>query len=89
MTYYSKTHSNDRHGFWYDKQEQTIMFGLLKNKRYHRTFEQPVLSMITDFCRKHKDLSILGMLDSDLNIKKQFICGTEKQIEQVKKILNC
>lgn len=86
--YYAKALSKRRYGFWYDKQEQNIMFGLLKNKRYHRPFEQQVLSMIADFCREHKNLSVLGTLDNNLTLKKQFICGTKEQIERIKKALN-
>lgn len=85
--YYTKTLSESRYGFWYDKQKQSIMLGLLKNKRYHRPFEQQVLSMIADFCREHEDLSVLGMLDGNLKIEKQFICGTEKQIKQIQQKL--
>lgn len=85
--YYAKKISNGRYGFWYDKQKQSIMFGLLKDKRYHRPFEQQVLSMIADFCREHEDLSILGMLDNNLNVERQFICGTKEQIERIKEML--
>ncbi|MGX5378230.1 hypothetical protein ACWCL1_08305 [Ligilactobacillus sp. LYQ135] len=86
--YYAKSNKGSRYGFWYDKQEQTIMFGLLKNKRYHRSFEQQVLSMIADFCREHKDLSVLGILDHNSKITKQFLCGTEEQIKQVQGLLD-
>lgn len=85
--YYVKTLPKNRYGFWYDKQEQSITFGLLKNKRYHRPFEQQVLAMIADFCREHEDLSVLGMLDGNLKIEKQFICGTEEQIKQIQQML--
>lgn len=85
--YYAKSNKESRYGFWYDKQEQSIMFGLLKNKRYHRPFEQQVLSMIADFCREHENLSVLGMLDDNLKIEKQFICGTEEQIKQIQQML--
>lgn len=85
--YYAKNNKGSRYGFWYDKQEQSIMFGLLKNKRYHRKFEQQVLSMIADFCREHEKLSVLGMLDDNLKIEKQLICGTEEQIKQIQQML--
>ena len=85
--YYDKSNKGSRYGFWYDKQERSIMFGLLKNKRYHRPFEQQVLSMIADFCREHENLSVLGMLDDNLKIEKQLICGTEEQIKQIQQML--